>query len=144
MSTAPVVPPKKSWLSRLGHEIGVVLGIVAKDVKPINDIVVPIITTLYPALAGPLAIEENWVDRITATAASAETIKAAAGQATGTGLEKFQQVLADPAVNAAIDTWVINRFPGAEKLGEAEKAGLIQAIINVINKVNPPSVIPGA
>lgn len=126
-----------SWLKKVGSFLGKVLHVVATEAKPVNDLIEPVVASLFPQFSGVLEIEKNWVDRVAAQAVKVEAVAAAAGQASGTGSQKLAQVLSSAEVNAAIDAWVAARFPGSGKVSDVARSGLISAIVGVINEVTP-------
>lgn len=136
MSTAPAVPgtaPHVSWLKKVGHVIGKILGIIAKDAKPIADTAAQVATALFPQFAPEIAFADGLVTKIAQQAVVAEGLAAAAGTATGTGLQKLDVVLGN--VGPSIDAWIANAFPGAATLSRASKAGLVNAVVAIINEI---------
>lgn len=133
-SATPVVAaPHVSWLKHVGQVIGRILGIVAKDVKPVADTAAQVATALFPQWAVLIAAGDSLVTKIAAQATAVESVAAAAGTAAGTGVQKLEQVLGD--VGPAIDQWVANAFPGSKALSAATKAGLINAVVAILNEV---------
>lgn len=140
MSTAPVPAPKKeSWLSKVGHVIGQILHVFATEAKPIADTAAPVIEALFPQFAPAVAAADALVTKIAGQALAVEATAAAAGQATGTGPQKLAQVV--QAIGPSLDAWVQNAFPGAKAVSDAEKAGLVNAIVAIINAIEPPAAI---
>jgi vacuolar-type H+-ATPase subunit B/Vma2 len=136
MSTAPVVP-HVSWLKHFGQIIGRVLGILAKDVPAIVAIATPVAEALLPQFSAQIQTANDLVSKIAKQAIVTEGLAAATGQAT-TGADKFQAVLAN--IGPEIDAWVANAFPGASQVSAVNKAGLVQAVVAIINEeVKPPA-----
>jgi len=145
MATTPTPAPssgKVSWLSKVGHFIGKVLGFVATEAKPIADTATQLISTLYPELALAAQAGDALVSKIALQAAAVEAVAAKAGTATGTGAQKFEQVLQE--MGPAIDQWVANAFPGAAQVSAANKAGLVQAVVSIVNDITPTAATPSA
>src|SRR5208283_3102973 len=107
----------------VGQVIGKILGIVAKDAKPVADTAAAVATALFPAWGTLIAAGDSLVSKIALQATAVESVAAAAGTASGTGAQKLEQVLTD--VGPAIDAWVQNAFPGSKQVSAAQKAGLV-------------------
>ena len=143
VSTAPAVPVAKvSWLKKVGSVIGKILGIVAKDAKPVADTITQVVSVLYPGLASLAQAGDGLVSKIALEATAVEGVAAAAGTATGTGAQKLEAVLASPTVTTAINDWVASAFPGAASLTAATKAGLVNAVVAIINEIDPGAAPP--
>lgn len=145
MATAPTATtaaPKVSWLKHVGQVIGKILGIVAKDAKPVADTVTQVVSVLYPGLAALAQAGDALVSKIALQATAVESVAAAAGTATGTGAQKLEQVLGD--IGPAIDQWVANAFPGSKQISAASKAGLINAVVAITNEIDPAAAPPAA
>lgn len=134
MSTVvtPVTPPKVSWLKRIGSFFAKVLAVVAKDGKPIVDDAAKVATLILPQFAPLINAADNIADNIIQEAIAAEAMEQAGAAAQG-GPAKLDAVLL--ASGPAIDNWVASRFPGASKVSDAAKAGLISALVDLINDV---------
>ena len=83
---------------------------------------------------------DSLVTKIALQATAVESVAAAAGTATGTGAQKLEQVLQDVA--PAINQWVQNAFPGAKQLTKASQAGLVNAVVAILNEVEGTSTAP--
>lgn len=138
MSTpvTPVTPappaPHVSWLAKIGHVLAAILGIAQKAEPTVVGFTEALLPQFAPFIASADTIFQNIVKEIVA----AETAAAAAGQA-GTGASKLAAVLAN--VSPMLDTWIASNFPGAAKLADATKAGLVNAVVAVLNDVKPPA-----
>jgi hypothetical protein len=144
-TTAPATPVAKvSWLKKVGSVIGKILGIVAKDAKPVADTITQVVSVLYPGLASLAQAGDGLVSKIALEATAVEGVAAAAGTATGTGAQKLEAVLASPTVTTAINDWVASAFPGAASLTAATKAGLVNAVVAIINEIDPAAAPPTA
>jgi hypothetical protein len=142
-TTAPATPVAKvSWLKKVGSVIGKILGIVAKDAKPVADTITQVVSVLYPGLASLAQAGDGLVSKIALEATAVEGVAAAAGTATGTGAQKLEAVLASPTVTTAINDWVASAFPGAASLTAATKAGLVNAVVAIINEIDPAAAPP--
>jgi len=125
-------PPKVSWLKHVGQFLGKVLGIVAKDAKPIADTAATVTEALYPQFAPEISAADNLVTNIAKEALDAEVAAAAAGSQ-NSGPAKLNAVLAN--VGPAVDDWVAAKFPGAKQVSAASKAGLVNAVVAIMNEV---------
>jgi hypothetical protein len=119
-----------SWLKKIGAEIAKILGIVQKAEPTVVSFTEALLPQFAPFIASADTIFQNIVKEIVA----AETAAAAAGQS-GTGPQKLAAVLAN--VGPMLDTWIASNFPGAAKLADATKAGLVNAVVAVLNDVQP-------
>lgn len=140
MSTTPVLAPKQSWLSKVGSFFGKILGIVATDAQPIEKIAEPVALALLPQFAPLINTADGIFSKIVAEAVVAESAKAAVGQATGSGPAKLEAVLAN--VGPVIDGWVSSNFPGAATLSTVAKSGLVNAVVAILNEIDPKTVVP--
>lgn len=141
MSTpvTPAVPAKVSWLKRIGSFFAKVLAVVAKDGKPVIDDAAKVAEIVLPQFAPLIVSADNIADNIIQEAVAAEAMEQAGAAAQG-GPAKLDAVLL--AAGPAIDNWVSSRFPGANKVSDAAKAGLISALVDLVNDVTtPPSVV---
>lgn len=127
-----------SWLSKIGSIIGKILSAVAKDAKPIVDIAAPVAEALLPQFSVEIAAADNLVTNIAKQATLAEAVAAAAGQATGTGAQKLAVVLNN--IGPSIDAWVASNFPGAKAISAASKSGLVNAVVAIMNEIEPPVI----
>lgn len=128
MATTPAPAPHQSWLQKIGHVIAEVLGIVQKA----EPTVVSFTEALLPQFAPFIASADTMFQNIVKEIIAAEAAAAAAGQV-GTGPQKLAAVLAN--VGPMLDNWVASNFPGAAKLADATKAGLVNAVVAVLNDV---------
>ena len=128
-----------SWLSKVGTFLGKVLKIVATDAKPMADIAAPVVEALLPQFATGIQAADNLVTSIAKQAVLAEGVAAAAGQQS-TGPAKLETVLTN--IGPSIDAWVASNFPGASAVSAASKAGLVNAVVGIMNEIKPPSTTP--
>jgi hypothetical protein len=143
MSSTPAVPaPKESWLSKIGKFFSKIIHAIATDAAPIEKIMVPVAETLLPQFAPLINTADGIFSKIVAEAVKAETVMAVAGTATGTGPQKLATVLS--AVGPVLDGWVTSNFPGAAAVSEAQKAGLVNAVVAILNEVSPSAAVPSA
>jgi hypothetical protein len=134
VTAAPVAAaPKVSWLKKFGHDIGVALGFVAKEAQPIAAAAGTVATALMPQFAPEISTAENLVSKIALQATTTEAAFSAVGQGSN-GPAKLQAVLS--SVGPEIQTWVQNSFPGAAKVSEASQAGLVNAVVAILNDVD--------
>jgi hypothetical protein len=126
-------PVHVSWLKRVGQVIGRILGIVAKDAAPVANVAASVAEALLPQFAPEIAVADGLVSRIAKEAIAIEGAAASTGQASGTGPQKLATVLSN--IGPALDQWVALNFPGAAAVGTAEKAGLVNAVVAILNKI---------
>ena len=119
----------QSWLSKIGHVLAEIIG-VAQKVEPT---VVNFTEALLPQFAPFIASADTIFQKVMKEVIAAETTAAAAGQATGTGPQKLAAVLAN--VSPMLDTWIASNFPGAAKLADATKAGVVNAVVALLNDI---------
>jgi hypothetical protein len=147
MSTNQVTPAaspaaavkKASWLSHVGDFLGKVLKVIAGKAAPTADIASKVAAIMFPQFATEIAAADNLVDNIAKEALAAEAMEAAGAAAQG-GPAKLNAVLAN--TGAAIDQWVASRFPGSATVSSASKAGLVNAVVKIVNELQPPAGIP--
>jgi hypothetical protein len=133
MSTAPAVT-HVSWLKHFGQIIRKILGFIAKDAAPIADQAAKVAAVLLPQFAVEIAAASNLIDHIANQCIITESLVTATAGAP-TGPEKLAYVLKN--IGPEIDAWVASRFPGATQISLAAKAGLINAIVAIINELEP-------
>jgi hypothetical protein len=134
-----VPPVKVSWLKKVGQTIGKILGIVAKDAKPVADTAAAVATVLFPQFSLEIMAADALVSKIALQATTVESVMAAAGTANGTGVQKLTAVLQD--IGPAIDQWVANAFPGAAAVSNTSKSGLINAVVAILNEIEGRPVL---
>jgi hypothetical protein len=135
-STAAVVAaPKVSWLKKIGQDIGKVLTFFAQKAPAVAVEAGTVASLLMPQFAPEVTVAENLVTNIAKEAVAVEGAAAAAGTAGGTGVQKLAAVVAN--VGPAIDTWVQSSFPGASAVSTASKAGLVNAVVAIMNELSP-------
>lgn len=134
MASTPIPAPHQSWLSKVGAFFGKVLGIAQKA----EPTAVVLAEALLPQFAPEIALANDLFNKIVKQAIVAETTMAAVGQATGSGAQKLEQVLA--AIGPDIDQWVANNFPGNKVLSTVSKTGIVNAIVAALNELAPPPV----
>ena len=129
-----VVAPKVSWLKKVGLAIGKILHIVATDAKPIEEIAVPVAKALAPQFSGLIDEADKIFSSVVNEAVAAEGVSTALAQE-NSGPQKLQQVVT--AIGPMLDAWVQANFPGAAAVSNVEKAGLVNAVVAIINKAQP-------
>jgi hypothetical protein len=131
--------PKVSWLKKIGIFLGKVVGVIAKDGKPVVDDAAKVAKILLPQFAGEIDYANNIADNVMQEIVTAEAA-AQAGVSPQGGPAKLTAVLQN--AGPAIDNWIQSRFPGADALAADVKAGLVNALVAVFNDVKvPPTVI---
>jgi len=126
----------------VGAVVGKVLKAVATVAKPVDDIATPVLEALFPQFAAPIAAQDALVTKIATEAVAVESAAAAAGTQTGTGAQKLEAVL--EATGPAINAWVAANFPGAKEVSTAAQAGLVNAVVAILNEIDPAAAIPGS
>jgi hypothetical protein len=137
MSTpaTPATPaPKVSWLKKFGQDVVKVVTWIAGKAQPIAAAAGAVVSAIEPALAPEIAVAENLVSKIANQAAVTEAAFAAAGAASS-GPQKLQAVLS--AVGPEINAWVQSAFPGAAALSMAAQSGLVNAVVAILNEIDP-------
>jgi hypothetical protein len=133
--------PQVGWFKKALQFVGKVLGVVAKDAKPIADTVAQVATIMFPQFAAMIAAGDNLISKIALEAVAAEGIVATASSASGTGPQKLELVL--KSVGPAVDQWIQSGFPGHAALSTASKAGLVNAVVSILNEIDGgPVAIP--
>jgi hypothetical protein len=138
MSSTPVVPvvaaPKVSWLKKFGQKVEQVLGLIAKDAVPVALAAGQVVSFIDPVLAPEITVAENLVSKIANQSLVTEAAFAAVGQASN-GAAKLQAVL--NAVGPEIAAWTASAFPGSSALSLAAQSGLINAVVAILNDIDP-------
>lgn len=140
MSSTPA--PKQSFLSKIGSFFSKVIHVIATDAAPIEKIAVPVAEALLPEFVPLIQTADGIFSNIVKEAVAAETVQAVAGTATGSGPQKLATVLA--AVGPLLDQWVAANFPGAKAISDAQKAGLVNAVVAILNEISPQITVSGA
>jgi hypothetical protein len=130
----PVV--KQSWLSKVGSFLGKILGIVQKA----EPSAAAVASALLPQFAPEIALGDDIFNKVVKEALVAEASMAAAGTATGTGAQKLEAVLAN--IGPVLDGWVAANFPGQKQVSTVAKSGLINAVVAILNELEPPPATP--
>jgi hypothetical protein len=138
----PVVAVHQSWLSKFGSFLGKALHFITGTGVAVEKIVVPLAETLFPQLAPAIAAGDGIFTSIVKEALAAESTMAAAGTATGTGAQKLATVVG--SIGPMLDTWIANNLPGAKTVSAINKAGLVNAVVAIINDVSPAPTAPPA
>lgn len=134
MSTAPVPAPKVSWIKKVGRAIAKILGIIGKDAAPIADDAAKVAEALLPQFGPEIAAMDALVTKVSQQIIVTEAIGQSVAAAP-TGADKLGAVVS--GIAPEIDAWVAAAFPGAKQVSEAAKAGLVQAIYNIVDEVDP-------
>ena len=135
--TASAPAPKVSWLKRVGQVLGSILKIIARDIAPVADTASKVAAVMFPQFAPGIIAADNLIDNIAKEAITAEIMDQAAATAKG-GPAKLQAVLA--SIGPMIDQWVANKFPGATAVSNASKAGLVNAVVAIVNDLSAPAI----
>lgn len=135
MASAPVVaaPAKVSFLKKFGQDVLKVITFIAGKAVPIAQAAGAVVSALDPVLAPAITVAENLISKIANQALITEAAFAAGGLATD-GTAKLQAVL--NAVGPEIQAWVSAGFPGAAQLSQAAQAGLVNAVVAILNEID--------
>lgn len=136
-TSAVSVPAHVSWLKRFGQILGKVASVFVKEASTAEPLVAKVAEALLPQFAPEIAIADGLVTKITKQVIVTEGIAAAASTATSSQ-DKLNAVIA--GIGPELDAWIANMFPGAQKVATAEKAGLVNAVVAIVNK-QPANVI---
>lgn len=121
-----------SWLSKVGAFIGKILGVASKA----EPTAAALASALLPQFAPEIALADDIFNKIVKEALVAEAAAAAAGQATGSGPQKLEAVLAN--IGPVLDGWVAANFPGQKQVSAVAKSGLVNAVVAILNELAPP------
>jgi hypothetical protein len=133
--------PKVSWLKKFGQVMGKILGFVGNDAAKIANIAAPVAETLLPQFASEIQAADNLVTNIAKQAIVTEAVAQTASTAV-TGPQKLEAVLTNSGPE--IDAWVASAFPGAKTVSNVAKSGLINAVVQILNEVDPSAATPAA
>ena len=127
-----------SWLKSAGLAIysaaeKVVGFLSSSKVQNAEQSVAAIAELLLPAEAPIIATFQDIAGKIFRQSIVTET---AFANVAGAGTQKLSAVLA--AVGPELDAWIQNNFPGSQKLSDAAKAGLVNAVVAIQNELQPP------
>jgi len=123
-----------SWLSKVGAFLGKIIGIAQK----IEPTAVNITEALLPQFAPLIGTADTLFQAIIKEVVAVEATFAAAGNAAGTGAQKLAAALG--TVGPIVDNWVASAFPGAAKVSDIAKTGLINSVVTLLNEIEgkPP------
>jgi hypothetical protein len=138
VTATPAAPAKVSWLKKVGQFLGKVVGLIAKDGKPVVDDAATVAKILLPQFAGEINIADNIADNIMQEIVTAEAAEQAGVGVSG-GAAKLAAVAA--ASGPALDNWINSKFPGAATLSADVKNGLINAFVAVFNDLKVPPTV---
>jgi hypothetical protein len=125
-----------SWLKKIGGVLASILGIAQKVEPTIVGFTEALLPQFAPFIASADTIFQNIVKEIV----TAEVAAVAANQTTGGGAQKLAAVLAN--VGPSLDNWIQSNFPGSAALATATKAGLVNAVVAVLNDIKPSTAVP--
>lgn len=138
MATAVTPLAHVSWLKHVGNFLGKILQIASKA-APEVDMASKVAEMMFPQFAPGIGAANNVMDNIAKEATAAELMEQAGAGAQG-GPAKLQAVLA--ASGPAIDQWVASSFPGSTTVSAASKAGLVNAVVSIMNEIAAPPIGP--
>jgi hypothetical protein len=131
-----------SWLKKVGSVLAKVLHVIAEESQPIEKIAVPVAKALLPQFASEIDKADGIFSGIVKEAVAAEAVVQAGGATTGGGTQKLSAVLA--SAGPLLDNWVASNFPGSPQVSIAAKSGLINAIVAILNEVQPTTPVAPA
>lgn len=123
-----------SFLKSIGQKLGKLLGFLATNAKPIADQAAAVASVLLPQFAPEITAADNLVTKIAQQAVVTEALAATTATAP-TGAAKLTTVLTN--IGPEIDAWVANAFPGATAVSTAAKSGLVNAVVAIMNELQP-------
>jgi hypothetical protein len=126
--------PKVSWLKKFGQDVVKVVEFIAGKAQPIAAAAGAVVSAIDPVLAPEISVAESLVTKIANQATVTEAAFAAVGQGSN-GAAKLQAVL--ESVGPEIDSWVASAFPGAAALSKTAQAGLVNAVVGILNDIDP-------
>lgn len=129
-----------TWLKKVGVFMGKVLKVVAKDAAPVSHQAAAVAEIMFPQFAPAIAVADGIVTSIAREAVQAEALASVATATPGDGVQKLAAVLS--ASGPVIDSWIAASFPGSGQVSTVSKAGLINAVVAILNEVEPTSAIP--
>jgi len=140
VSTAPAVvettAPKVSWIKHVGNILVKFGRIFVKESAKAEPALAQALEIFMPQFAPEIAMADGLFSKIAkqiiVTQGSAALISAAP-----VGAAKLQAVTS--AIGSEIDQWIANLFPGSTTVSAAKKAGLVQAVFDVIDEQAAPS-----
>lgn len=136
--------PKVSWLKHFGKVMGRILHLVAADAQPVIDKAAMLASIILPQFSAEIQLADGIATRIVKQIIVTEAVKSGLDAAT-TGADKLAHAVA--GVGSEIDQWVANMFPGAAKVSELGKSGLVSALTAIVNEQqvsSTSSVVPVA
>lgn len=133
--TAPVTTaPKVSWWKRALNEVGKIIGFVEKEEPKIQAIALPALQAAFPQFAVLIGGVGTVATKIVNEMVAVQAVGAAAATAP-TGVQRLESVLGN--VGPALDEWVQSAFPGHQAISVARKSGLIQAMHDILEEIDP-------
>jgi hypothetical protein len=142
MASAPAAPAPTSWLKKVGSFFSKVLHAVATEAAPVEKIAVPVATALLPMFAPEITAADGIFNSIVREAVAAETVTQAAGTTSGGGAQKLETVLTN--IGPVLQNWISSNFPGAPAISKVAQSGLVNAVVAILNEVNPTLAPPAA
>ena len=129
-TTPPATPAPLSLVKKVGKVLGKVAAVFVKDAVPAEPILAKALEAMFPQFAPAIATGDALFTKIAQQVLVTETAANIVATAPS-GAAKLQAVV--QATSSEIDTWVKNLFPGATTLSAAQKAGLVQAVFNIVD-----------
>ena len=141
-TTPPVTPaPKISWLKKVGQVFAKIIHVIATDAAPIEKIAVPVAEALMPQFIPLINVADGIFSNIVKEAVAVETVSTAASAAQ-TGQQKLEAVLVN--IGPVLDQWVSANFPGSAQVSAVQKAGLVNAVVAILNEIEGTPALPVA
>jgi len=140
VAASPAPAKKVSFLKNVGIVLGKV-AMVFNKVAPVEPLIAKALEALFPKFAPAIETGDGLFSKIAKQIMVTEV--AAASVATPPSGETKLQAVTD-AVGNEIDQWIKNLFPGAQKLTQVQKSGIVQSIFEAVDGQPPSALLPPA
>jgi hypothetical protein len=122
-----------SFLKKIGQLFAKAARIFVTEGAAVEKIAVPVAEALLPQFAPIIAEADVMFQNVVKEVVKVEAAAASAATAP-TGAGKLAAVLSN--IGPAMDTWIASSFPGSKGLSQASKAGLVNAVVAILNEVS--------
>lgn len=126
------------FLKKIGAAFSKVAHFLAGSGVQIEKVAIPVAKALLPSIAPALDKADGIFNNIVSEVVATETAVQAAGTTSGGGAQKLATVLAN--ISPVLDGWVAAAFPGSKQVSDASKAGLVNAVVAILNEIDAPTV----
>ena len=131
---ATPTPTKQSWWKRALNEVGKIIGVIEKDAPKVEAIAIPALQAAFPQFAVLIGGFGAAAQKILGYIVNVQAVGAAAA-VQPTGAQRLDSVLAD--AGPLVDQWIQSAFPGHASIPADKVKGLIQAMHDVLETVDP-------